>query len=56
MGISEGRPRGMQYASYADYKRAKSAYRRENRNAARTEEQESYEINNASEIDHVKFW
>lgn len=55
--ISEGRPRGMQYASYADYKRAKSVYRRENRNAARrTEQQEFDEISNASEIDHVKFW
>ena len=29
--VSEGRPRGMQYASYVDCKRARSVYRRENR-------------------------
>ena len=45
----------MQHISYVGYKRAKSAYRSELRNAARrTEQQEFDEISNASEIDHVK--
>ena len=54
---SEGRPRGLQYASYVNYKRAKAAYRREIRNSARSAEQQEFEdISNISEIDHVKFW
>jgi hypothetical protein len=54
---SEGRPRGLQYASYVNYKRAKAAYRKEIRNAARRAEQQEFEdISNTSEIDHVKFW
>lgn len=53
----EGRPRGLQHVSYVNYKRAKSAFRREIRNSARRFEQEEFDnISNAGEIDHVKFW
>ena len=54
---SEGRLRGLQYASYVNYKRAKAAYRREISSAAQSAEQQEFEdISNISETDNVKFW
>lgn len=54
---AEGRPRGLQYPSYVEYKRAKSTYRREQRNLAQRSEQDEFdEISRASEIDNVRFW
>ncbi|CAB4017039.1 Hypothetical predicted protein [Paramuricea clavata] len=54
---SEGRPRGEQYESFRLYKDAKRLFRKEQRKMVRkTEENDFKELNEASEIDHIKFW